>query len=292
MRNWGEPFIGSEAIAAGAVNWHQLRTRYRAIFPDVYVERLGQPSLHHRIVAAWLWSRRRATIAGLAAAAMHGSKWVDRDTPLELVHGNARPPEGIVTRRDALFDNEFAILDGRAVTTPERTAFDLGRRGSILSAVAQIDALANATGLKVDDVARIASRRRGARGLRHLETVLALVDGGAQSPKESQSRLWLVEAGFPQPQTQIPVVGPDGIPFAFIDMGWEQWMVGVEYEGGHHFANRAQIRSDIHRLERVERLWRIVRVTADDRRADVIQRVHRAVEAQGFECPCHLPIVC
>ena len=134
---------------------------------------------------------------------------------------------GIITRRDALLDDEVLILDGRAVTTPERTAFDIGRRGSISSAVARLDALANATGFKIDDVARVASRHRGARGLRHLETVLELVDGGAQSPKESQVRLWLIEAGFPRPQTQIPVFGPDGVPFAFLDLGWEEWMLGV-----------------------------------------------------------------
>ena len=289
MGNWGEPFIGSEALAAGTVNWHQLRTRYCALFPNVYAQRLARPSLQQRIVAAWLWSHRQATIAGLAAAALHGSKWIDADTPVELVHANARPPKGIITRRDALLDDEVVILDGRAVTTPERTAVDIGRRGSILSAVARLDALANATGFKIDDVARVASRHRGARGLRHLETVLELVDGGAQSPKESQVRLWLIEAGFPRPQTQIPVFGPDGVPFAFLDLGWEEWMLGVEYDGEHHFGSRFQIASDIHRLEKVEQLWRVVRVTAEDRRSGVIRRVHRAVEAQGFECPCNLP---
>ncbi|WP_102141215.1 hypothetical protein [Mycobacterium hubeiense] len=291
MGNWGEPFIGSEALAAGTVNWHQLRTRYCALFPDVYMERLAQPSLQQRISAAWLWSRRRATIAGLAAASLHGSKWIDTDIAVELVHANARPPSGIVTRRDRLLDDEVVILDGRSVTSVERTAFDIGRRGSVFAAVARLDALANATGFKIDDVAAIARRHRRLRGLRHLEKVLELVDAGAQSPKESQVRLWLIEAGFPPPQTQIPVFGPDGVPFAFIDMGWQEWMLGVEYEGKHHYDNRLQIASDIYRLEKVERRYRIVRVTAEDRRANVVRRVHNAVEAQGFECPCTLSSV-
>ena len=81
------------------------------------------------------------------------------------------------------------------------------------------------------------------------------------------------------------------MPFAFLDMGWEDWMLGVEYEGEHHFGSRFQIASDIHRLEKVEQFWRVVRVTAEDRRSGVIRRVHRAVEAQGFECPCNLPSV-
>ena len=141
MANWGEPFVGSEALAAGTVNWHQLRTRYCALFPDVYLQRLARPSLQQRIVAAWLWSRRQATIAGLAAATVHGSKWIDADIPVELVHGNARPPSGIITRRDTLLDDEVLILHGRAVTTPERTAFDIGRRGSITSTVARLHSM-------------------------------------------------------------------------------------------------------------------------------------------------------
>lgn len=291
MGNWGEPFIGSEALAAGTLTRHKLRARYRPLFPNVYVPRPVQLSLDQRIAAAWLWSHRQATIAGLAAAALHGSKWIDADAPVELIYGNARPPNGVVTRRGTLLDDEVMPLDERTVTTPARTAFDIGRRGSIMTAVQRLDALANATGFKPDDVARLAVRHPGTRGLRQLETVLELVDGGAQAPKESQVRLWLVEAGFPVPQTQIPMVGPDGVPFAFIDMGWDEWMLGVEYEGAHHRANRFQVTGDVHRLEKVEQQYRIVRVTAEDRRVGVIQRVHHAVVSLGFQCPCKLPNV-
>jgi len=199
MGNWGEPFIGSEALAAGTVNWHQLRTRYCALFPDVYVQRLARLSLQQRIAAAWLWSHRQATIAGLAAAALHGSKWIDADVPVELVHANARPPTGIITRRDTLPDDEVLILDGRKVTTPERTAFDIGRRGSVMSTVARLDALTNATGFKADDVLRVASRHRGARGLRHLETVLELVDGGPNLRRRAR-----FGCGSSRPASHVP----------------------------------------------------------------------------------------
>jgi hypothetical protein len=38
MGNWGEPFIGSEALAAGTVNWRQLRTRCCSLFPDILLD--------------------------------------------------------------------------------------------------------------------------------------------------------------------------------------------------------------------------------------------------------------
>ncbi|WP_375485365.1 hypothetical protein [uncultured Mycobacterium sp.] len=281
MRASDEPFIGSEALASGVLNRHQMRSRYQAVFPDVYLAKNIQLSFEKRVVAAWLWSRREATICGSAAAALHGVTWID-DVPVELVHGNARAPAGVVTRRDLLLDGEVQTIAGRRVTTPERTAFDIGRRRPLRSAVAQLDSLTRLTGLKLDDVARMAECHRGARGLRQLETALELVDAGAQSPRESYLRLLLIEAGLPRPQTQIPVVDADGVAMAYLDLGWEQYMVAVEYDGDHHRADRAQYVKDIRRLEMLERMgWLIIRVVAEDRPADIVRRVRHALDLRA-----------
>ncbi|MGV7685262.1 hypothetical protein PJN34_13445, partial [Mycobacterium kansasii] len=34
-----EPFVGSEAVRSGTLRPHQLRSRFRAVYPDVYVRR-------------------------------------------------------------------------------------------------------------------------------------------------------------------------------------------------------------------------------------------------------------
>ncbi len=47
-----------------------------------------------------------------------------------------------------LLAHEYADLRGVPVTTPERTAFDIGRRGRLDDAVARLDALGNATGIE------------------------------------------------------------------------------------------------------------------------------------------------
>jgi hypothetical protein len=146
--------------------------------------------LHQGTVAAWLWSGREAVVAGLAASALHGAKWVDEDSPVELIWTNARSPSGVVTRDDLLLDGECQRVGGIPATTPERTAFDLGRRESIDAAVARLDALAAATGFKVPDVEDLARHHRRARGLRQLNEVLDLMDPGAESPKETWLRLF------------------------------------------------------------------------------------------------------
>jgi hypothetical protein len=277
----GEPFLGTEALARGLLSRHQLRTQYRAVLPNVYLPKQTQPSLEQRIAAAWLWSDQRGTIAGTAAAALHGTKWIDENVPVELIHVNPRAPRGVLTHRDILLEGEVQTLAGCSVTTPERTAFDIGRRAPRRSAVARLDALARATGFKVHDVLGIAACHPRARGLRQLETVLELVDPGAQSPRESYLRLLLIEAGLPRPNTQIPVFGVDGLPIAYLDMGWPVLMVAVEYDGDHHRVDRQQYLKDIRRLELLERLgWLIIRVVAEDHPAEVVRRVRCALEAR------------
>lgn len=278
MWNRDQPFLGSEALVGGLVNRHQLRTRFRTVFPDVYLARESEASLQDRIAAAWLWSHREAVIAGLSAAAMHGARWISDDAAVELIHANPRPPTGVVTRRELLHSDEVQLMDGRPVTTPARTAFDLGRRGSLSSAVARLDALVRATKLEVDDVLAVAARHPGVRGLRQLESALDLVDRGAESPQESYLRLVLIRGGLPRPKTQVPVYADDGTVVAYLDLGWPELMVGVEYDGDHHRTDRRQYVRDIRRRDLVEDLgWRLVRVVAEDHPTDILRRARRAI---------------
>ncbi len=163
------------------------------------------------------------------------------------------------------------------VTTPARTALDLARRYPTDIAVAAIDALVQATDLKIADVELLGDRYRGRRGMKAARGAIELVDGGAQSPKETWLRLLLLRAGFPRPQTQIAVRNEWGWPEAYLDMGWEEIKVAVEYDGDHHRSNRAQYVKDIRRLEMLEgNAWIVVRVVAEDRPDDIIRRVAQA----------------
>lgn len=274
------PFIGSEARTAGVVGRNQLGTRrFARLCPDVYLAGAEvEPLLEQRIHAAWLWSKRQAVVAGSAAAFLHGTRWVDRDSPVELIHRNPRTPAGVVGRRDLLFDGEAMRIGDLMVTTPERTGFDLGRRGTPVSALARVDALLRATGVQPDAIAHLARRHRHARGLRQLERVLSFADPGSQSPKESWLRWTLIQAGLPRPRTQIPVLAEDGFVIAYLDLGWPEPMVAVEYDGDHHRTDRYQYVKDIRRRELLERMgWIIITVVAEDRPTDIVWRVRDAL---------------
>ncbi|WP_428343305.1 hypothetical protein [Mycobacterium sp.] len=261
------------------MNRHRLRTQHRLVVPGVYLPNNIPTSLDRRIAAAWLWTRREGVISGVAAAALHGAKWIDEDVTVELIHRNNRPPRGVRTRRDTLLEGEVMTVAGMLATTPERTAFDIGRLQPCRRAIAHLDALSRATVLKRDSVANIASRHPGSRGLRNLDMVLELLDPGAQSPRETYLRLLLIEGGFPRPQTQIMVITEHGT--YYLDMGWRDYMVAVEYDGEHHRSDLSQYRKDIRRLETLQRMgWIVIRVVAGDRPAAILHRVGSALDVR------------
>jgi len=275
-------FIGSEAIASADMTRHELQRWYEPIFPGVYAARGQQLSLRRRTEAAWLWSRRGAIVAGVAASALHGAAWVDADVAIELVWSNTRPPRGIVAREQLLADDEIARVAGLPVTTPVRTAYDLGRYLPRGQAVARLDALMRATPFSTEDVLLLAQRYPAARGIRRLRSGLDFVDAGAASPRETWLRLLLIDAGLPTPTTQIPVVNGYRA-LAMLDMGWPEFGVAVEYDGDHHRSDRRQYVKDQWRLRKLAELgWIIVRVIAEDKPEEVIDRVRRALLARGW----------
>jgi hypothetical protein len=275
-----EVFIGSEEVEHGVLTRGRLRWNYRSIFPDVYVSNAREPSLHQRTVGAWLWSRQRGVIAGRAAAALHGALWVGPNTPIEMVCPG-RSPRGLIARDEKIADDEIVQIGGMAVTNPQRTAFDLARHLPRDLAVRHLDALARATGVAADDALVLADRYPRARGLRQSGEALVLMDPGAQSPKESWLRLLLIDEGFPRPSTQIRVT--DGYHDAYLDMGWKEPMIGVDYDGELHQTSRGRWLHDIGRNELVRRQgWIDLHVVAELSRAFIVHRAREAFIERGM----------
>ncbi|MBS4729570.1 hypothetical protein MSM1_14875 [Mycobacterium sp. SM1] len=281
------PFVGTDAIRAGTLTERELRRSCTRIYRNVYQRRGGELTARDRALAAWLWSGREAVVAGNSAAALLGAEWVDPRAPAELISDRKRPPPLIITREERLLAGETTAVDGIAVTCPARTAFDLGRRPGLPTAVIRIDALARATGLTLDDVQPLIGAHRGARGMKQLRRALPLVDAGAESPQETRTRLALIAGGLPRPQTQIVVHDDWGRVLARIDMGWEEWLVGVEYDGPQHWTDPRIRANDIERAANLQRRgWRLVRVSSEllsYRPHVIVARARDALRAAG--CP-------
>ncbi|GAB3028165.1 endonuclease domain-containing protein [Mycobacterium bourgelatii] len=275
-------FIGKDAVTNGDLTRYELQRWYRPFFPGIYTPKEHTLTLRDRTVGAWLWSGRKAVIAGAAASALHGAQWVDHDTPIELIWTNTRPPQGIAARDATLCEDEITRRVGLPVTTVARTAYDLGRQLPRGEAVARLDALMYATSFSIEDVLPLAKRYTGARGTQRLLNILPLVDGGAASPKETWLRLLLIDAGFPTPETQIPV-SENLWAVGVVDMGWERYKIGVEYDGDQHRTDRRRYVGDLKRLRKLERLgWIIIRVINEDKPDEIVALVREALLSRGW----------
>jgi very-short-patch-repair endonuclease len=275
------PFVGGEAVAAGALTRGQLRHRYRTIFHGIYVPERHEVSLRDRIEGAALVAPN-AVIAGVAASAVHGARWVDDAAPIEIV-GTCRRQRGLIVRNELLGGDDVTEVGGIRVTTPARTAFDLARHLPRDRAIARLDALMNSRPYSDEDVMLIAKKHHGARGLVRLRTALPLVDRGAESPKETWLRLTFIDAGLPKPTTQFVVRTESGRYVRRIDMVWEEFKVGAEYDGAQHLTDRYQYSRDVWAGRELQRMnWRVIHVIKEDAAADIVDAARTALLSRGW----------
>lgn len=257
-----------------------VRLRYRRLYRGVYLHNDVELTAAIRARAAWLSTG--ATLTGISAAALLGTKWLDSEAPAEIVRKDKHSPPGIIAHSYRVREDEMCLAASLPVTTPARTAFDIGRSRPPDRAVPILDALLAATGVKVGDVLAVADRWPGVRGIRLLRSTLQSVDAAAESPQESRLRLILIRGGLPAPECQIKF--PE--LRIRVDMGWSEWKVAVEYDGVQHWADATQRAWDIERIALLEAAgWVVIRVSARMlRRPDlIVERVRDKLRAAG--CP-------
>ncbi len=253
------PFRGRDALAAGAVTKAQLRgPRFRRLFTGIYIAAGAEVDLAVRARAAFLLVEGNGVVGGFAAAELLDASCGPADGPVEVVvpgRGQARRG-GLVMRYDRLFLDEVATVDGVAVTSPLRTAFDLGRRPPLVEAVVAVDALAHKHGFDPQEIIRVGYRHPNARGAAQLPVVARLADPLSDSPMETRIRVVLVRAGLPSPVLQHPV-GP-----YLLDLAYPDRMLAIEYDGREHLTPE-RARRDLARQAYLTRAgWEVLRFPA------------------------------
>lgn len=125
---------------------------------------------------------------------------------------------------------DWMEIDGVKVTTPIRTAMDLGCKLSRREALAVMDALMRAHGFTIADMIRLLPRYFRRRGVIQLRQLVRLVDGRSESSGESWTRLEIADRGLPLPEPQFWVL-VDGVPTYRLDHAYAHARVAVEYDG-------------------------------------------------------------
>jgi len=281
-----EPFVGTWAVAAGLVTRWALEHDFERIAPDVYVRRGHKMTATERAKAATHWTKGQGVLLGYSAAALHDCKWIDAHLPAEIaLPQRYRPPSGIRAVQADIPAHERCYAGEYVVTTPARTALDLGRRLPRDQAIPILDALCQATKTTPQQILDCADEHQGQRGVKQVRAYVPLIDSGADSPPESHLRLLLLDDGLPRPTTQLPIRNEHGTRVALADMGWPEWRVALEYDGIHHFEDPHQRARDRDKANELQRLgWRLICVTADllHRRPDqLLFWVQEALYANG-----------
>lgn len=249
---------------------------WRRLLRDVYVHK--DVPLDHRTWcrAVALILPRGAAIGGFSAAFLWGFEF--RTTQVSVVvprNLGVRLHERITVHHTTLHDSDRTVREGLVVTTPERTAFDLGRRLPRADALPLLDAMLHRHVLSRDALQAMIVARSTWPGSGGLSQLLSLADPRAESPMESRVRLLLAEARLPPAVPQLEVRQPDGRLLARVDLAWPEFGVIVEYDGDHH-RSPAQFRRDVARLNSLRMAgWTVLRFTA----TDVLQHPQRVVAA-------------
>lgn len=203
----------------------------------------AEPGARMRVSAAGLAIGRSVPACLHTAAELHGFGILD--DPVTHV---AVDPDLPCRRRRGLWPHQLVLAPqdvvrlrcGVLATRADRTAVDLARTVPPMDGLAVLDAALAAGACSPESLAGEIERHVGLRGVRQARTLLTLAEYGPDSPQESRMRWRCHEARLPRPTVQLPVSGRDGRSHRWLDLGWDDVKVGLEYDGevGHDGAVR------------------------------------------------------
>jgi hypothetical protein len=248
------PFTAETAYAAGVTRRQLQGARCRRLFHGVHTGVDTPVTTELLACAVALVLPPGAVVGGTTAAMLHGADVrPGHDLGIDVVVSREAQirRRGIRASAALLEPGDVVERGGVLVTSPVRTAFDLGRRGDMIEAIVGLDAMLNRGGADLQRLTAYIASHRGWRGVRWADRALVHAEPRAESPMESRQRMRLVLAGLPRPEAQVTLVSDTSGFVARLDHGYREWKVGPEYDGDVH---ESTWRQDNERQERIREL--------------------------------------
>lgn len=278
------PFTAAEALAAG-VSRRRLRTlvatgEVRRVLHGVYQASEATDTVQNRAAAASLVLPAHGIICDRTAAWVHGVDTL-RFRELEVL-----PPIDVVVLRSFtptarsqwrngerdLSNHDLMTVSGVRVTTPLRTALDLGCKSSRRDGLAALDAFMRMHEISHDDMYDELPRFAGRRGVVQLRSLLLHADPRSESAAESWIRMCLIDAGLPTPVVQHSVEW-GGYELYRLDLAYPRHRLCIEYDGVEFHSSEQQRAADQERRAWLRAHgWSIVVVTREDLGGDAVDR--------------------
>lgn len=271
------PFSTAQAEAQG-ISRKRLVTAtstgaIRRVLRGVYVRAEVPDTVESRAACAALVIAPGSVVRDRTAAWIHG---VDVFThpehevlpPIETCVGRFKAPSercGVDGGTRDLAPGDVMVVHGVAVTTPLRTALDLGCNLRRRDALAALDQFMRTFGFTRKQYTAETVRFFRRRGVVQLRQLIPLADPRAESPRESWTRLEIMDAGLPAPECQF-WIEIDGVPTYRLDLAYPRHRVVIEYDGEEfHDRTPEQREHDEQRRAWLERNgWTVVVVKRGD----------------------------
>lgn len=279
-RHLGDPFSLRAAAAIGIGPGRYDAADLHRPFPGVRSTETPSTFVEH--VACYTPRLRPGQrYGGRTAARWWGLPLPDmwtREEPLEVVVPlTGAPPKtaGVKGRRLSDDRAQTRMLRGVPVIDPVAAVFMCAKSLTVAQVVVVIDAVVTTAANYPDlgperPMATLASIERRLDewgrfpGCGVVRKALPHARESVESPKETETRLLLIEAGLPEPVVQFEV--KDGSQLvARVDLAYPKLKVAIEYEGDGHRSDKVQWRRDIQRQRDLEaRGWVVIRLTELD----------------------------
>lgn len=238
---------GGTGAAGAAADTAALLDRCQA-----YATIMRSSQFFSHVTAARLW--------GLPMAAWTPEELLDVAEPAPL-----RAPRVRGVRGHQFEDVRVRVLEryGLRVADPVSTflhlarAVDHGRLVAVGDHLVRVPRFSDADGLRPFCTrAELAARLDGHRGRGRRAAGLALerVRDGVDSPQETRLRLLLVDAGLPEPLTDVEVRDRSGRVVTWLDMFYPALRLAIEYDGQQHRTSDRQVARDGERIEQLRQL--------------------------------------
>jgi very-short-patch-repair endonuclease len=280
------PFTHRRAVELG-ISREVLRRMVRVgllrrVLKGVYVDAAADDGLLLRCRAVALVVPNTAVVTDRTAAWLHGIDALRPGDhlvppPVEVFQlpGHTRVRTTATSGGErTLLPRDVEVVHGVRVTTPLRTALDLGRLTRRDHAIAALDALLGLGRFTHDDLLRDVERFRRQRGVVQLRELAPIADGRAESPGESVLRLRWLDTSLPRPDLQVEV-RENGLLRARLDLAVPDLRFAVEYDGWDWHSSAAQRAHDRQRRDWLRAHgWTVVVLT----RREVFEQPHLAAQ--------------
>ncbi|MDQ2845555.1 MAG: hypothetical protein M3Y77_04200 [Actinomycetota bacterium] len=278
----------AEALRRGMTKYGLDQQGRRRLTRGIYASGKEPIGLSTRARAVQVASGETAILSHFTAARLLGGAVPHRSEIHVTVPGTKRVRRpGVVTHRTRR-RIRTSVVRNLKVTDAVQTFLDLACQLDLVDLVILGDSLVAKKLSSPTELIEAARTWRGV-GVALAREAAVLVRQRVGSPRETRLRLLLVLAGLPEPTIDFRIYAAAGRVLFHLDLAYEEYKLGIEYDGRQHAESDSQWLHDVNRREYFDgHGWRLVIVIGQHFYPDpggILDRVVKAARAQGMRIP-------